>query len=69
MTISSPVPGQPTLYTFTLPGGQQLQAYNDPGSAGTNQLHVTAFDAQGQELPLQSVSVVATPPGGGPEVP
>ena len=67
VTISSPVPGQPTLFTFTLPGGQQLQTYNDPGVAGTNELHVTAFDAQGRELPLASMSVVATPPGGGPK--
>ena len=66
VTISSEAPGQPVLYTFTLPGGQELQIYNDPGSVGTNQLHVTAFDTQGQELPLATVSVVATPPGGAP---
>jgi copper transport protein len=64
---TAPVPGQPTLYTMTLPGGQALQAYNDPGTTGTNQLHVTAFDAQGQELPLASLSLVATPQGGRPE--
>ena len=64
---TAPVPGQPTLYTITLPQGQELQAYNDPGTAGTNQLHVTAFDAQGQELALASLSVVATPQGGTPK--
>ena len=44
----SKVPGQPTLYTITLEGGLQIQAYVDPGEPGrTNQVHVTAFDADG----------------------
>jgi hypothetical protein len=60
--------GQPDLYTFTFPGGQQLQAYNDPGTPGTNELHVTAFDASGNELPLKDVTMVAIPPVG-PAVP
>ena len=56
--------GQPDLYTITLPGGVQIQAYNDPGSPGPNQLHMTAFDASGSELPLASASVTAIPPQG-----
>jgi copper transport protein len=60
----SRVPGQPDLYTIFLGDGLQLQAYVDPGEAGrTNQLHVTAFDADGAELPLRSGVVEVTPPG------
>ena len=45
--------GQPDLYTITLQGGLQIQAYVDPGEPGrTNQVHVTAFDTDGAELPL-----------------
>ena len=61
----SEVPGQPTLYTFTFEDGLQLQAYVDPGTPGrTNQVHVTAFDAAGSELPLHHAIVYATPPNG-----
>src|SRR4029453_8281318 len=63
----SKVPGQPTLYTITLEDGLQIQAYVDPGEAGrTNQVHVTAFDADGQELPLHAATVSITPPEGAP---
>jgi hypothetical protein len=60
--------GQPDLHTFTFAGGQQVQAYNDPGAPGTNELHLTAFDATGNELPLKSATMVAIPPSG-PAVP
>jgi len=56
--------GQPDLYTITLPGGEQLQAYNDPGTAGPNQLHLTAFDATGNELPLEGADMIAIAPDG-----
>jgi nitrogen fixation protein FixH len=57
--------GQPDLYTITLPGNVSIQSYVDPGVAGkTNQLHVTAFDANGAELPLQSLTVAITQPDG-----
>ena len=56
--------GQPTLYTITFPSGDQLQAYNDPGQPGTNELHLTAFDASGNELPLKAAVMVAVPPVG-----
>jgi len=56
--------GQPDLYTITLPGGEQTQAYNDPGVAGPNQLHLTAFDATGNELPLEGADMIAIAPDG-----
>jgi hypothetical protein len=52
--------GLPDIATFTLPSGEQLQVYLDPGTAGPNEFHVTAFDAQGLELPLASAVVVAS---------
>jgi copper transport protein len=63
----SKVPGQPTLYTITLEGGLQIQAYVDPGEPGRiNQVHVTAFDADGKELPLHAATLSITPPEGAP---
>jgi copper transport protein len=63
----SEVPGQPTLYTITLEGGLQIQAYVDPGEPGRiNQVHVTAFDAVGKELPLHAATLSITPPEGAP---
>jgi copper transport protein len=63
----SKVPGQPTLYTITLDGGLQIQAYVDPGEPGrTNQVHVTTFDADGQELPLHAAMLTITPPDAAP---
>jgi len=56
--------GQPDLYTITFSSGVQIQSYVDPGSAGINQFHVTAFDASGQELPLASARVHADGPNG-----
>ena len=63
----SRVPGQPTLYTITLEGGLQIQAYVDPGEPGrTNQVHVTTFDANGKELSLHAATLSITPPDGAP---
>jgi copper transport protein len=57
--------GQPDLYTIDLDSGVQIQAYVDPGEPGrTNQLHVTAFDPDGAELPLASLDITATAPDG-----
>jgi copper transport protein len=56
--------GQPSLYTTTYADGSSIQSYVDPGTAGPNQLHATAFDPQGTELPLHSVSLIAIPPSG-----
>jgi copper transport protein len=58
--------GLPDITTITLASGSQIQAYADPGAAGANEVHVTAFDASGQELSLQDLLVIATPPEGDP---
>jgi nitrogen fixation protein FixH len=61
----SRVEGQPDLYTITLEDGLQIQSYVDPGQPGrTNQVHVTAFDPDGKELPLESATLTITPPSG-----
>jgi copper transport protein len=61
----SRVEGQPDLYTITLESGLQIQSYVDPGTPGrTNQVHVTAFDPDGKELPLESSTLTITPPSG-----
>jgi copper transport protein len=63
----SRVPGQPDLYTIALQDGLEIQAYVDPGEPGrTNQVHVTAFDADGQELPLHAATLMITPPDAAP---
>jgi copper transport protein len=67
-TTTSTAPGQPTLATTTFPGGDSIQAYVDPGASGPNQLHVTAFDPQGNELALHHISLIAIP-STGPSVP
>lgn len=59
-------PGQPTIVTVTQPDGTAIQAYVDPGAAGPNQVHLTAFDAGGAELSLRSAAFVALPSSGSP---
>ena len=56
--------GLPEIETFTVSAGDQLAVYLDPGTAGANELHVTAFDPQGDELALSGLVVVADAPGG-----
>jgi copper transport protein len=59
--------GQPDLYTIHLQDGLQIQSYIDPGLPGRiNQVHVTAFDADGNELPLERTILGIAPPGGRP---
>ncbi len=61
----SRAPGQPDIYTITLPGNVSIQSYVDPGETGrTNQVHVTAFDANGAELPLRSIQLTIANPDG-----
>ena len=57
-------PGQPDITTIDLPGGVRFQAFLDPAAPGTSQLHFTAFDGGGRELPLASAVFLGT----GPEV-
>jgi putative copper export protein/nitrogen fixation protein FixH len=56
--------GEPTLYTIALPGGNSVQTYVDPGSAGKSTVHFTFFQAAGTELPIASASGSSVPPGG-----
>ena len=59
--------GQPDLYTIHLQDGLQIQSYVDPGVPGRiNQVHVTAFDADGNELPLERTILEIAPPDGRP---
>src|SRR5262249_5401644 len=57
-------PGQPTIYEVSVPSGEKVQIYNDPGGPGANQFHVTFFVGSGLELPVDSVQLVATGPDG-----
>jgi hypothetical protein len=63
ITVSTAA-GQPDIYTVRYPDGEQIQLYNDPGTPGTDELHLTAFDADGVELPLKSAVMVAVAPDG-----
>ena len=56
-------PGVPTIYTVHLPDHSTVQVYLDPGGAGSNALHVTFFDPQGNELPVPSATIAVTPDG------
>lgn len=63
----SRVEGQPDIYTIHLDGGVSIQAYVDPGRpARMNQVHITAFDATGAELPLHHAALKITPSDGKP---
>jgi nitrogen fixation protein FixH len=57
-------PGLPDLYTITLPDGSSVQAYLDPARPGRAEVHFTAFDANGRELPITSAEATATSPSG-----
>jgi copper transport protein len=59
-----PTPGQPTIYEATMPTGEQVQIYSDPGGPGRNQFHVTFFTASGTEQPIDTVQVIASSPDG-----
>jgi hypothetical protein len=52
----------PVIHTVSLPGGGTVQVYLDPGKVGPNDLHVTFFDASGNELPVPSVTMAVSSP-------
>jgi copper transport protein len=52
-------PGLPTIYTITTGGGQNVQAYIDPGRPGANEVHVTFLDSAGAEVPTSAVVLTA----------
>jgi len=62
----SSIPGQPTIHTISYPDGRQLQLYLDPDVPGPGQVHLTAFDAGGGELPVRELRIIAIPPEGAP---
>ncbi|HEY1331395.1 MAG TPA: copper resistance protein CopC [Actinomycetota bacterium] len=66
ITVSAQ-PGEPTLYTISLPGGRSLQTYVDPGKEGTNTVHFTFFQTNGNEQPVASASAYAIAPSGADE--
>jgi copper transport protein len=57
-------PGQPDLYTISLPGGLSVQGYVDPGTGGNNEVHFTFFDTAGGELAVSEATISSTPSGG-----
>lgn len=59
----SAAPGTPTIYTVHLPDRSSVQVYFDPGVAGSNALHVTFFDPDGNELPVPTATIALTPAG------
>ena len=58
------VPGLPTISTVHLSAGRSVQVYLDPGNPGANEVHVTFFDAAGNELPVQVAALSLGPSGG-----
>ena len=51
-------PGQPTLYSISLPAGRVLNMYLDPGRPGFNEVHETFIGANGNELPVPRLAVI-----------
>lgn len=47
--------GDPTIYVVDLAGDASVQVYVDPGRPGTNEVHFTYFDAEGNELEVDAV--------------
>ncbi|HVL81972.1 MAG TPA: copper resistance protein CopC [Actinomycetota bacterium] len=64
---STPIraPGQPTLHDVEIGGGRTVQGYADPGRPGSNEIHFTFFDAEGNEMSVGGfVQIGATRRGG-----
>ena len=59
-------PGQPTLYTISLPEGRSVQSYVDPGEPGRAEVHFTFFEPGTGETPIEEFHIAATPGGGEP---
>lgn len=60
-------PGQPDLFMIELEQGRAVQAYADPGTTGSNEIHFTFFGPDGDELPISEIRISATPEGGEPQ--
>jgi copper transport protein len=63
-TSVSRAPGQPDIYTITLVDGSSVQAYLDPATQGPSEVHFTAFDPSGNELPIDRATASAASPSG-----
>jgi hypothetical protein len=64
ITVSRTGGGLPDVYTLHLAGNQSIQSYLDPGHPGAlNEFHATFIGADGQELAMAGVTVLATPGG------
>lgn len=61
-------PGLPTIYQVALGAIGSAQVYLDPGGPGQNELHVTFFDAAGNEQPIGSATMATFPAGAAGEV-
>jgi hypothetical protein len=62
--VAQKAPGQPTIYTITLPSGGKLQTYIDPGHPGTNNVHFTFFASSGKQEAIRTARAVAIDPQG-----
>ena len=52
--VQTPIAGTPTIWVVDLGGGVVAQGYVDPEKAGKTEVHITFFDAKGNELPVPS---------------
>jgi hypothetical protein len=55
--VTRAIPGDPVIYVVTLASGT-AQGYVDPGKAGFDEVHVTFFDASGNELPVPALPTI-----------
>jgi copper transport protein len=55
--VTRAIPGDPVIYVVTLTSGM-AQGYLDPGRAGFNEVHVTFFDASGNELAVPALPTI-----------
>jgi len=65
-TSTVAISGTPPIATTSFPDGVSLQSFVDPGTAGPNPIHLTAFAPDHTELPLRDAVIVVTPDGGEP---
>jgi len=55
--VTRAIPGDPVIYVVTI-GSGTAQGYVDPGRAGFNEVHVTFFDASGNEQPVPALPAI-----------
>jgi copper transport protein len=60
--------GLPTIYVVNVGAAGTAQVYIDPGRDGPDQLHVTFFDAAGNERPIEDVVIATFTSDGGGEL-